>query len=200
MMSMSRIRPAADRRSRSCRAWRIGRTGALAAVLASVAVAVAGCGGSSSSSSSGSTPAASGGNGSYASQTASSNKLAQFSQCMRAHGEPSFPNAVNGQLTLKVTKGSALDPSSPAFQSALRSCKSLEPAGFAGTGSQNTQQQNQILKFVSCMRKNGVPNMPDPQPNGTMLMTGGQINPNSPQFQNAMQTCRSLLPAGAVGG
>ena len=197
MMSMSRIRATGDGRSLSRPARRIRRAGALAGALASVAVAVAGCGGSSSSSSS--TPAASGGGSPSASQAASSNKLAQFSQCMRAHGEPSFPDPVNGHLSLTVTKGGALDPTSPQFQSALQSCKSLEPAGFAAGGSQNTQQQNQVLKFVNCMHKHGEPNIPDPNSSGGVLMSGS-VDPNSPQFQSAMQACRSLLPAGATGG
>jgi hypothetical protein len=180
---------------------RLRRAAALSGVLAAVALAAAGCGSSSGSgSSTGSTPAASGG-GPASSQTANSNKLAEFSQCMRAHGLADFPDPVNGHLNLRVSKGSDLDPSAPAFQAALRACKSLEPAGFAGSGGgQSNQQQSQLLKFVSCMRSHGVANMPDPQPNGTMLMSGGQIDPNSPQFQSAMQACRSLLPAGAVGG
>jgi hypothetical protein len=172
---------------------------ALIVVLASAALLLAACGGSSNKSSHNSNSSASGG-GSGAPSTADSNKLARFSQCMRAHGEPSFPDPVNGHLELTVTKGSALDPSSPHFQSALQSCKSLEPAGFAAGGSPSTQQQNQVLKFVNCMHKHGEPNIPDPNSSGGVVMSGGSVNPNSPQFQAAMHACRSLLPAGAVGG
>jgi hypothetical protein len=167
--------------------------------LVTAAVLLAACGGSSSNSSNGSNQNA-GNGGSGAPSTADSNKLAQFSQCMRSHGEPSFPDPVNGHLELTVTKGSALDPSSPQFQSALQSCKSLEPAGFAAGGSPHTQQQSQVLKFVNCMHSHGEPNIPDPNSSGGVLMSGGSVNPNSPQFQAAMQACRSLLPAGAVGG
>jgi hypothetical protein len=117
---------------------------------------------------------------------------------MRAHGLADFPDPVNGHLNLMVRKGSDLDPSSPAYQSALASCKSLEPAGFAGSGGQSTRQQNQVLQFVNCMHKHGEPNVPDPTPSGALRMSGS-IDPNSPQFQAAMQACRSLLPAGAVG-
>jgi hypothetical protein len=178
-------------------AW-IRRTGALAAVVVGAAVALAACGGSSTSSSNSPTSSAAG--GSNASQTATSNKLAEFSQCMRAHGVSDFPDPVNGHLNLRVTKGSDLDPNSPAFKSASAPCKSLEPAGFASGSGQSTGHQSQLVKFSQCMRRNGVSNFPDPQPNGTMLMSGGEIDPNSPQFQQAMQACRSLLPPGAVGG
>jgi hypothetical protein len=133
---------------------------------------------------------------SYAAQTATSNKLAEFSQCMRAHGVTDFPDPVNGRLNLMVRKGSDLDPSSPAYQSALRACKSLEPASLAGNG-QTTSQQNQALQFINCLHKHGEPNVPDPTAGGGVRISG--VDPNSPQFQAAMQACRSLLPAGAVG-
>ncbi|MBV9593116.1 MAG: hypothetical protein JO147_04870 [Actinobacteria bacterium] len=124
---------------------------------------------------------------------------------MRANGVPDFPDpSANGQITLKVTKGSDLDPTSSAFQTALSKCKSLEPAGFQSGSTQSTGNQNKVLQFVNCMRKNGVPNMPDPQSNGAELIPGGSggVNPNSPAFQSAIQKCRSLLPSGAssVGG
>lgn len=180
------------------RARRVRRAGILAVVAATAGIALAACGGSSNDSSS--SPASGAGGGSYASQAANSNKLAQFSQCMRAHGVSDFPDPVNGRLNLKVTKGSDLDPNSPAYQSALQACKSLEPAGFGSGSSQSPGQQSRLIKFSQCMRKNGVPNFPDPQPNGAMLIQGGGIDPNSPRFQQAMQTCRPLLPAGVVGG
>lgn len=179
-------------RVRGCRAR---RAGLLMLLLASATVLLAACGGSS-----GNTNHAGGNGGSGSPSTASSNKLAQFSQCMRAHGEPEFPDPVDGHLTLTVANGSALDPSSPQFQSALQSCKSLEPAGFAAGGSVNTQQQSQVLQFVNCMHSHGEPNIPDPNASGGVLMSGKSVDPNSPQFQAAMQACRSLLPAGAVGG
>jgi hypothetical protein len=191
-----RNHPASGRPPRALR--RIRRAAALPAVTASAAVALAACGGSSSSNTS-SAPAGADG-GSYASQAASSSKLARFSQCVRAHGLSDFPDPVNGHLNVKVTKGSDLDPSSPAYQSALQACKSLEPAGFGSGSAESAGQQSRLVKFSQCMRKNGVPNFPDPQPNGAMLIQGTQVDSNSPQFQQAMQACRSLLPAGAVGG
>jgi hypothetical protein len=170
------------------------------AALVSAAMLLAACGGSSNDASSNTSPPASGGGSGAAQPTADSTKAAKFAQCMRAHGVSDFPDPVNGRFQLKVTQGSDLDPNSPAFQSADQACKSLQPAGFGSNSTQSTGNQSKLLKFVSCMRRNGVPSMPDPQPNGTMLMSGGQINSNSPQFQQAMQACRSLLPAGAVGG
>jgi hypothetical protein len=198
-MMPCRISPHTDRRS--CSTPGHGgprRTLAAAGALVTAAIALAGCGGSSGTSTTSS--AAAGGSGSYASQTADSNKLAAFSQCMRAHGLSDFPDPVNGHLNLTVRKGSDLDPSSSQFQSALGACKSLEPAGFAGSGSPSTGQQNRVLEFVNCLHKHGETGVPDPSSSGAVLMSGGSVDPNSPTFQAAMQACRSLLPAGTVGG
>ncbi|HZD67485.1 MAG TPA: hypothetical protein VFA45_00750 [Actinomycetes bacterium] len=156
--------------------------------LGVLALVVVGCAGSSGSSSS--DQAASGAGGS------DSSRLVRYAQCMREHGVPSFPDPVNGQLQLRVTKGGPLDPASPQFQVAQQACKSLEPPGLQGGSTQSNQQQSQMLEFVSCMREHGVSNFPDPQ-NGRFVITSG-VDPNSPQFQAAMQACRKLLPGGGT--
>jgi hypothetical protein len=54
-----------------------------------------------------------------------SNQL-KFTQCMRRHGEPDFPDpAANGSLTLP--KG--MNAESPQFQKAEKACQSLMPPG-----------------------------------------------------------------------
>lgn len=197
MTKISRARATESMKSPARRTRGIGAT--VAMVLASAAVALAGCGSSSSSTSSDSSGAGSGATPA-SSQTASSTKLAQFSQCMRAHGLADFPDPVNGRIPLRVTRGSDLNPRSAGFQSALKACKSLEPAGFAGNGSPSPQTQAAQLKFVSCMRSHGVPKFPDPQPNGGMIITSGSgVDPNSPAFQSAVKTCRKFLPGGGTG-
>jgi hypothetical protein len=116
---------------------------------------------------------------------------------MRAHSVPGFPDPVNGHLNLEVTKGGPLDPHSPAFKSAQQACKSLAPAGLNGSAP-SSQTQSAQLKFVNCMQSHGVPNFPDPQPNGGFLIQGAGIDPSSPAFRSALQTCRMLLPGGGT--
>ncbi len=117
---------------------------------------------------------------------------------MRENGVPDFPDqrAVNGRIQLSLPQGT--DPSSPQFQRAWQACRSLAPVQQSGSGGASSAQQDQLLKFVECMRKNGVPNFPDPSKSGGTIVTG--IDPNSPQFQQALQACRSLIPNGAVAG
>jgi hypothetical protein len=182
--------PAGDRR----RPWRpIATRGLLAIVAIALGMALAACGGGSDDTAG---PSASG----SASAESQADQLVRFAQCMRQNGVPSFPDPVDGKLTLTVRKGGPLDPNNPQFRIAREKCKDVEPPGALGGGGQDPQQQEQMLQFVTCMRNNGVPNFPDPQ-NGQFAITGAQVDPNSPGFQKAIQACRNLIPGGAaVGG
>jgi hypothetical protein len=55
-------------------------------------------------------------------------QLLKYSECMRSHGVPSFPD-LGGAQSPAPAKISAIDPSSPAFQSASTACQDLLPAG-----------------------------------------------------------------------
>jgi hypothetical protein len=68
--------------------------------------------------------------------------------------------------------------------------------GSGGPGHVALRMQNGT-KFAACMRKNGVPNFPDPTSSGTVSIgPSSGIDPSSPKFQAAQQTCRKLLPNG----
>ena len=155
----------------------------LAASLLAV-LATAGCGGN------GDQPTAS------SSTTDRNAQAVRYSQCMRENGVPSFPDPVDGRLQLQARKGTDLDPESATFKKAQETCKQYEPPGLGQPG-QNGEQQAQMLKYVACMRQNGVPNMPDPQPDGRMLVnTGNGVDPESQAFQDAQEKCRDQLPGG----
>jgi hypothetical protein len=49
-----------------------------------------------------------------------------------------------------------------------------------------------FLRFATCMRANGVPNMPD----SGQISAGSGINPSSPAFQRAFHACKKQLPGG----
>jgi hypothetical protein len=59
-------------------------------------------------------------------------KLEKFSQCMRAHGIPDFPDPSGGGLQLNSTPGSDLNPNNPTFQNASKLC--AQKYGLAGLG------------------------------------------------------------------
>jgi hypothetical protein len=72
----------------------------------------------------------------------------------------------------------------------------------ASHGATNSTDKAQGAAFTRCMRKNGVPNFPDPNGqgklfNGTYLKQAG-VDPDSPRVQAADSACSHLLPAGVT--
>ncbi|MEU6721224.1 hypothetical protein ABZ897_58075 [Nonomuraea sp. NPDC046802] len=122
--------------------------------------------------------------------------LVKYAQCMRQNGVPTFPDPVNGKLELKYGGDNALDINAPQFKTAQETCKSLAPAGTL-SGPGDGQQVQQMLKFAECMRENGVKDFPDPK-DGNLLIDG--VDPETPQFKTAMQTCRKFMPGGGPAG
>lgn len=65
------------------------------------------------------------------------------------------------------------------------------------TGSAANKPHASALAYSRCMRAHGVPAFPDPGANGELQLRAGPgtgIDPNSPTFKAAQQTCKSLLP------
>ncbi|GAA2902075.1 hypothetical protein Acy02nite_71070 [Actinoplanes cyaneus] len=55
----------------------------------------------------------------------------------------------------------------------------------------------EAMKFVTCMRGKGVPNYPDAQPNGELLLTNDSgVSITSKPYQDAEAACKQFLPSG----
>jgi hypothetical protein len=157
----------------------------LSAVLAvTAAVAIAGCG-------SGTGPSTAVSSG--ASNTA---KLLVFSECMRSHGVPDFPDpggATPSGSSISIL-GIAVPPTievkSPAVQSALSTCQKQLTAGAPRAGVSEAQKKA-ALQFARCIRTHGIANFPDPVfRNGRIgLGIGAGDNPNSPALIAADKAC-----------
>jgi hypothetical protein len=62
-----------------------------------------------------------------------------------------------------------------------------------------SDRRGTLVAFSACMRKHGVPNFPDPKAVGHGYgLTIGDETANSPQFKNAQQACKKLLPNGGT--
>jgi hypothetical protein len=152
------------------------RTGTLA-TMAAVAVLVTACGGSTSSSAPG--------------VSANFRQALAYSECMRTHGVPDFPDPdANGLIVIQST-----DPgNSGQMQAANDACQYLQPGGAVSPAQ---TQRNLILdlRLSQCVRAHGVPNFPGPGAagqNGTAT-TFSKAEAKSPQVQAALRTCQSLL-------
>jgi hypothetical protein len=171
------------------------------AALAPIAIVVltGGCGSSAPAG----TGASSGAGTSSGGNPTGHEKAVKFAECMRHNGVSAFPDPpASGNLTIDaIANGSSLDTNSPAFTQALAACKNLEPAGFTGS-KRSSQQQDAALKFAQCIRANGVPDFPDPLPNGPLVDTNRIPSAAKPggmsALHAAMQKCSDAAAAAGV--
>ena len=125
-------------------------------------------------------------------------EAAKFSACMRDNGVKNFPDPdASGELTADgVANGSSVDTNGPAWSKAIAACKDLQPAGFTGT-KRSAEQQATSIKFAQCIRENGVPDFPDPDPNGPLVDTNRIPSSNSKAgmtaLNAAMKTCGAVF-------
>lgn len=161
-----------------------------------LAAGVAACGGSGASGATGT------------SAKASASEFLQFSKCMRAHGVPSFPDPPDPSAGggIRIGPGSGLNPRSPAFQAAQKTCRPRLPGGGPGAIKATKAQYAEGLSFARCMRSHGQPNFPDPVASvpagsgpiislhGMMFKPGPGINLGSPAFRQAASDCGVRMP------
>lgn len=111
--------------------------------------------------------------------------------------------------SLAIVAGTVLLATACTAGSSPGSSATSSPGSSASNSSspKPTTSPQKDLSFVNCMRSHGVnlPNLPAPSgaPSGAPAGTpasgrankiGGGTNPQSPQFQAAMQACGSLAP------
>ncbi|HTR33056.1 MAG TPA: hypothetical protein VMH47_04185 [Gaiellaceae bacterium] len=156
-------------------------------VLVAVGIVASGCGGSRTSA------------GTTTPTVTTASPLA-YSHCMRTHGVPAFPDpTAGGQISKpQVVAVRKADPSQ--FDSADHACRALLPPGGNGeTPAQIAQDWRQFRQFAACMRRNGVPNWPDPTARSTtdrrpaFAITALGLNGNSPQLRAKAQQCASQV-------
>ena len=124
-----------------------------------------------------------------------------YSQCMRGHGVPNFPDPVLTPGAGYGYRTTGIDPNSAAFQGALQACKAL-PSPWQSTGQQlSSAQQQAWLSWAKCIRAHGAPTFRDPTFSGDAVQISGAGGSRSPQLQSAMDACKSKMPsAGGLGG
>jgi hypothetical protein len=132
-------------------------------------------------------------------------QMVAFANCMRSHGVPNFPDpGSNGSGGIQIQAGqragsgpslsvNGVSVNGPAFQSAMKSCRSQLPNG-GHPPPLSAARKAAMLQFSQCMRAHGLTNFPDPtfgSGGAVRLQVGAQagIDPNSPTFQQAQKAC-----------
>ena len=180
-------------RRRSAGSSRLRRAGALAAVAAGAAVLAAGCG-SGGSSPAGSSPSRSPGYGQYHA----------YSQCLRSHGAPFWPEPAqvpqgvwDNPNTYKITPRILGREHGPGWQAALTACQKLAPRELPYTAAQISALRSHLQRLARCMRAHGITNFPGPAagPYGAGFPGPGPgVKPDSAQFKAAQQACWGYAP------
>ena len=170
--------------------FRVNSTLPVAAATIAAATVIAACGSSAPSSSSSSAPPT------QAQIQQEQQDAVRFSDCMRSHGVPTFPDPTTSPRDFKQ----ALNPSvthSPAFQSAYTACAHLLPRD--GQPNQSPPPSHaQIaaeLAFAGCLRSHGFPNFPDPSRSGQLtheMLANAGINLHQPAVVQAADACVSV--------
>lgn len=181
------------------------RAGMFAVGLAAVVLIAAGCSHSSSAPRVADIRPAAGRSGS-ASSSPPANALA-FSQCMRSHGVPNFPDPGSDAQVPKADPQN-FGVSASRLQAAQRACQDLYPAAALaqcqGTGICSPAARQALLgrmrDFANCMRAHGISNWPDPsvdsQGRPGFRGPAADVPPGSPTDHAANEECHQLLPAG----
>ena len=121
-----------------------------------------------------------------------------YSQCMRTHGEPSFPDPVLSAHSVSFGSG-RIDEHSHIYELAATTCKRLVPQGGPPSPAQVQAAIAALLKNAECMRAHGIANFPDPVVTSHSVGVSIKgLDPNSPLFRSAQGACDKLAPIGPM--
>lgn len=147
-------------------------------VLPVVVVAVTACGGQSGdgvATAGGDTTASSAAGPAPATDRAERQR--QYTECLRQQGVE-VPDAEQGK-GVRVS-----EPNDGKAKDAARACQRYAPDSDAAKSGADVAS---LRQYASCMRANGVPEFPDPDPDGALIIPKSVVN--GPNFESADRTC-----------
>ncbi|MEV4758863.1 hypothetical protein AB0J86_27720 [Micromonospora sp. NPDC049559] len=130
-----------------------------------------------------------------AAEVSDADRQLKFAQCMRENGvEMPDPEPGEAGKGFRINLGGDVSPEKA--KAAMEKCRSYMPNG-GQPPKLDPEQVEKMRKYAQCMRDNGVPGFPDPQPDGTMQLDTrqlGDIKPDNPTFQAANEKCKQFSP------
>ncbi|MFB4314796.1 hypothetical protein [Actinomadura sp. 21ATH] len=117
-------------------------------------------------------------------------KMREYAKCMRANGADMPDPSADGRVEVKVSGGKAGEEK---MKAAERKCRRLMPNG-GEPRRPDAKQLAEMRAMSKCMRENGVPDFPDPDPETGGIQIrgrkgGGGIDPQSTAFKKADKIC-----------
>nr|QLJ96751.1 hypothetical protein HZU44_17760 [Micromonospora carbonacea] len=115
----------------------------------------------------------------------------EFARCMRENGvnmaDPDAGDRPMFRFDDNVDKSKV--------EAAMEKCRHLLPNG-GQPQKLDAAQLDQMRTMARCMRENGVPDFPDPAPDGRIQIQRDAMrtDPDDPTFRTAMEKCRQHAP------
>ncbi len=137
--------------------------------------------------------AACGGGSSTTTGTTAHRSVLAYSQCMHAHGVPSFPDpGPSGGIDKAeiIALGN-----SPEINAASKTCAHVMPStglGPAQTGPPPQIRFADLLAFAKCLRRHDFPSFPDPTRSGELthqMLANARIDLHQPAVVQAADAC-----------
>jgi hypothetical protein len=119
-------------------------------------------------------------------------QTAAIVRCYRTHGDPSFPDPVYDPSDGRWHFDRGNPASAPL--STQRACRYLFPSGAAATPPVPQAQFQQLVRLAQCIRQHGVPNWPDPNPEGQFPLPPALLN-KTPATVHAKMACQRYIPS-----
>jgi hypothetical protein len=119
----------------------------------------------------------------------------EFVRCVRSHGVPNFPDVQvddHGQAQI----GGSGQPSPARLDVRVqRACGSILrrlPASANANPPPSATDLRHLRQYAACLRQHGIPNWPDPRPDGSFPLSGTPLaaEGKSPRFLAADRPCQ----------
>jgi hypothetical protein len=122
----------------------------------------------------------------------------KFAQCMRENGMTWYKDPAPDEKGIRISVPKGQDKAK--VDAAMKACKKYLPDG--GAPPKMDAATAELMRQMSkCMRENGVPNFPDPGPDGGIQVDSDKLgmSPGDPAFNAAEKACARFRPSPRPG-